>query len=74
MFEFFGGVSEILVPDNLKSGVTKAHRYDPDLNTTYALMAEHSPIKVDMVKSSSSYVRGKGLFSASLYQLVQDKL
>ena len=29
MFEFFGGVSTLLIPDNLKSGVTKAHRYDP---------------------------------------------
>jgi transposase len=34
-FTFFGGVSEILVPDNLKSGVKKACRYDPDINPTY---------------------------------------
>lgn len=32
MLEFFGGVPEILVPDNLKSGVSKASRYDPELN------------------------------------------
>ena len=32
MFEYFGGCTEILVPDNLKSGVTQACRYDPDLN------------------------------------------
>jgi hypothetical protein len=31
MLEFFGGVSEILVPDNLKSALTKACRYDPEL-------------------------------------------
>jgi transposase len=35
MWEYFGGVSEIVVPDNLKSGISKAHRYDPDINPTY---------------------------------------
>ena len=38
-FEFFGGVPKIVVPDNLKSGVTKAHHYDPDINLTYQAMA-----------------------------------
>ena len=41
-FEFFGGVPEILVPDNLRSAVTKAHRYEPDVNATYQEMAERS--------------------------------
>jgi transposase len=41
MWEFFGDVSEIVVPDNLKSGVTKAHRYDPDINTNYQHVGEH---------------------------------
>jgi len=40
-FEFFGGVSEVLVPDNLKSGVSKACYYEPDLNPTYQDMARH---------------------------------
>jgi transposase len=40
-FEFFGGAPEILVPDNLKSGVTKACRYDPDINPVYHEMARH---------------------------------
>jgi len=40
-FEFFGGVSTCLVPDNLLSGVTKAHLYDPDTNATYQEMANH---------------------------------
>ena len=39
-FEYFGGVTEILIPDNLRSGVTKACRYEPDLNPTYREMAE----------------------------------
>ncbi len=35
-FQFFGGIPELVVPDNLKSGVDRAHRYEPDLNPTYA--------------------------------------
>ena len=40
-FEFFGGIPEILVPDNLKSGVTKPSRYEPDINPTYLDLAQH---------------------------------
>lgn len=45
-FEYFQGLPEILVPDNLKSGVTKAHRYKPDLNPTYQDMAQHYNVVV----------------------------
>ncbi|MDQ5988311.1 MAG: IS21 family transposase ISPpu7 [Syntrophus sp. SKADARSKE-3] len=38
-FNFYGGVTEILVPDNLKAGVTKPCRYEPDINPTYLDMA-----------------------------------
>ena len=41
MLEFFGGVPEIIVPDNLRSGVSKACRYDPDTNPAYAQWANH---------------------------------
>jgi len=41
MFEYFGGVTELLVPDNLKSAVTRADNYDPDVNVDYASMARH---------------------------------
>ena len=40
-FEFIEGVTQILVPDNLKSAVTKAHRYDPEINGSYQDMADH---------------------------------
>ena len=40
-FEFFGGVPEILVPDNLKSAVTKACRYEPKINESYLHLAQH---------------------------------
>jgi transposase len=45
-FAFFGGVSEAVVPDNLKSAVTKAHRYEPELNPTYADLARHYGVAV----------------------------
>ena len=38
---FFGGVPEAIVPDNLKSGVNKACRYEPDINPTYHDLARH---------------------------------
>jgi len=38
---FYGGVPELLVPDNLKSAVTQANRYEPKINETYAEMAAH---------------------------------
>jgi len=41
MFEFFGGVTELVVPDNLKSAVTHPCYYDPDINPTYAQFIEH---------------------------------
>ena len=43
---FIGGVPEIIVPDNLKSGVTKANRYDPDINPTYQEFASHHGVAV----------------------------
>jgi transposase len=45
-FAFIGGVSEVVVPDNLRSGVSKAHRYEPDLNPTYQDFASHYGVAV----------------------------
>jgi len=39
--EYMGGVTELWVPDNLKSGVKKPNRYEPDINPTYAELARH---------------------------------
>lgn len=40
-FSFLGGVPEAIVPDNLKSGVSKSCRYEPDINPTYQDLASH---------------------------------
>jgi transposase len=39
--QFFGGAPQLIVPDNLKAGVSKACRYEPELNPTYAEFAAH---------------------------------
>jgi transposase len=36
-----GGVPEIVVPDHLQAAVTRAHRYEPESNRTYATLARH---------------------------------
>ncbi len=40
-FEFFGGVPEITVPDNLRSAVSKPCRYEPVINESYLHLAQH---------------------------------
>ena len=39
--EFIGGVPEIVIPDNTKTGVKHPCRYEPELNATYRELAEH---------------------------------
>jgi transposase len=39
--EFIGGVPAAIVPDNLKAAVTKASRYEPELNPAFQDFAEH---------------------------------
>jgi transposase len=45
-FTFFGGVPQILVPDNLTQGVKHANWYEPDLNPTYLELAQHYDVAV----------------------------
>jgi transposase len=45
-FEFFGGVVEVVVPDNLKSAVTHPSYYEPDLNPTYRDLGEHYGVAI----------------------------
>ena len=46
LYTFYGGVPHVTVPDCLKQGVLKCHRYDPDLNPTYAEFASHYGVAV----------------------------
>lgn len=40
-FSYFGCVPKVVVPDCLKGAVSRACRYEPELNPTYAEMASH---------------------------------
>jgi hypothetical protein len=40
-YEYFGGVTRVLVPDNLKTGVTSNTRYETQLNESYRELAEY---------------------------------
>ena len=40
-FEYFGGVTEAVVPDQLKSAVSRACRYEPGVQRDYERLAEH---------------------------------
>jgi len=44
--EFYGGCPQLVIPDNTKTGVTKACRYEPDVNPTYQEFAAHYRIAV----------------------------
>jgi transposase len=45
-FKFLGGVPRLVVPDNLRSGVSSASRYEPDINPTYLKLATHYGVAV----------------------------
>lgn len=51
MFRFFNAVPEIVVCDNLKSGVSKPDYYEPEVNPTYLKMAEHYGVAVIPARS-----------------------
>jgi len=44
--QYFGCCPRVIVPDNLRSAVSKACRYDPDLNPSYAELAEHYDLAI----------------------------
>ena len=58
-FEFMGGCHEVVVPDNLKSGVKAACRYEPEKNPAYAELARHYGIVVLPARSRSPQDKAK---------------
>ena len=62
-YNYFGGVTRLLVPDNLKAGITKNTRYETIINRSYLEMAEHYgtavvPTRVKAPKDKSSVEGG----------------
>ena len=67
-YKFFGGVTRILIPDNLKTGVEKVSWYTPVINKTYHEMAEHYgtaviPARVRKPKDKPSVEGAVGVIS-----------
>ena len=78
MWEFFGGVTRIVVPDNLKSGVDKAHRYDPDVNANYQRLGEHYgfavvPARVRAPKDKAKVENAVGCIERQILALLRDR-
>lgn len=77
-YEYFGGVTRLLIPDNLKTGVTKADWYDPVINKTYQEMAEHYgtvviPAGIRKPKSKASVERAVGILSTWIIAALRNR-
>jgi transposase len=67
-YQFFGGATRIVTPDNLKTGIQKADWYSPVINKTYNEMAEHYgtaviPTGVRKPKEKATVERTVGMLS-----------
>jgi len=67
-YGYFGGVTRILVPDNLKTGITKHSRNEVVINKTYQEMAEHYrtaviPTRINSPKGKATVERNVGIIS-----------
>lgn len=69
MFNFYGGVPAVVVPDCLKQGVIKCHRYDPDLNPSYTELATHYGLAINPARPSRP--KDKGLVEGAVRILMR---
>jgi transposase len=71
-FEFFGGSTRLLIPDNLKTGVKRPDRYEPAINAAYAQMAEHYDTTVipARIKKPKDKPVAEGSVSAIAYTIM----
>jgi transposase len=77
-YEFFGGVTRLLIPDNLKTGIDKADWYDPVINKTYHEMAEYYgtaviPTGVRKPKEKASVERTVGMISTWIIAALRNR-
>ena len=79
MWDFFGGVTPYTTPDNLKSAVTRAHLYDPDLNKTFCDYANHAgfavlPARPVKPRDKASVEGSIGILQRNFYESVRKKV
>lgn len=78
MWRYFGGITPYAVVDNLKSGVKKAHRYDPEVNPTYCDYGNHRgfavlPARPYTPRDKACVEANIGAIQRSFYQEVRDR-
>ena len=79
MWNYFGGVTPYVVIDNLKSGVTKAHKYDPDVNQTYCDYGNHCgfavlPARPYTPRDKAAVEAAIGVIQRGFYSKVADRV
>jgi len=77
-YEFFGGATRLLIPDNLKTGIDKADWYTPVINKTYQEMAEHYgtvviPTGVRKPRQKASVERAVGMLSTWIIAALRNR-
>ena len=77
-YEFFGGSTRILTPDNLKTGIQKADWYSPEINKTYHEMAEYYgtaviPTGVRKPKEKATVERTVGILSTWILAALRNR-
>ena len=78
MYQAFGGVPRVTVPDNLKAGVKRTHLYDPDLNPEYMELSRHYntavvPARVRRPKDKALVENAVGLVMRLLRWMYRDR-
>jgi transposase len=76
---FFGGVPKVLVPDNLKSAVHKADKYEADLNTDFSDFANHYnttvlPARSFKPRDKSLVENAVSIVYSRIYAPIRDKI
>ena len=78
-FHYIGGVTACLVPDNLKSAVSRAHKYEPDLNERFTALGRHYgtaivPTRPRAPKDKSKVENGVRLVYHRIYAHLRDEI
>ena len=77
-YGFFGGATRILVPDNLKTGITKHTRHETVINKTYQEMAEYYrtavvPARVRSPKDKATVEGNVGIISTWIIAAIRNQ-
>jgi len=77
-YKFFGGVTRLLRPDNLRTGVSKADRYEPEINPVYRDMAEYygtyvSPARVLKPKDKATVEGVVGIITTNIIAALRNQ-